>query len=69
MIKWAGVSAIIITYIPRKPTPLGFMLKTLVDAKTGIMLSMELVEGKEYDRNKAFYKEVGHTAAVTLRVA
>lgn len=69
MIMWAGVASIVLTFLPRKPTPLGFMIKTCVDAKTGILLSMELVEGKEIDRLKPFYEEVGHTASVTLRVA
>ena len=46
MVMWAGICAIVLTFLPRKPTPLGFLIKTLVDATTGILLSMELVEGK-----------------------
>jgi Transposase IS4 len=68
MVKWAGVSAIQLTWLPRKPTPLGFLVKTLCDAKTGILLSMELVEGVQFDRNKKYYNDLGHTAAVTVRV-
>lgn len=47
MIMWVGMGNVHLTYIPRKPTPLGIMLKTVVDGSTGILLSCELVESKE----------------------
>lgn len=43
MIMWVGTGDVHITYIPRKPTPLGIMLKTTVDASTGILLGLELM--------------------------
>ena len=39
---------------PRKPTPLGIMLKMAVDAVTGIMVSAKIIEGKEVDANKKY---------------
>ena len=41
-----------ISYVPRKPHPLGFMIKTVVDAKTGILLNVDLVEGSDVDAFK-----------------
>jgi hypothetical protein len=47
MIMWVGTGYVHLTYIPRKPTPLGIMLKTIVDATTGILLGAEIQEAKE----------------------
>ena len=47
MIMWVGGGEVHLKYIPRKPTPLGIMLKTLVDGSTGILLACEIVEAKE----------------------
>ena len=57
-----------LTFMPRKPTPLGFQAKTLCDGSTGIIINAELVEGKETDRQKEFVNEYGHCTAVTLRM-
>lgn len=45
MVFWVG-AAPHLTYLPRKPTPLGIMLKTLVCAITGILLVAEIDKGK-----------------------
>ena len=44
MLMWVGTGDVHLTYIPRKPTPLGIMLKTCCDGNTGILLNAELVE-------------------------
>lgn len=45
MVFWVGIAEGKLMFIPRKPTPLGFMLKTIVDTATGILLNAEIVEG------------------------
>lgn len=49
MVFWVGISEGKLMFIPRKPTPLGFMLKTIVDTATGILLNADIVEGAEED--------------------
>lgn len=66
---WVGTGDVHLTYIPRKPTPLGIMLKSLVDASSGVMLSCELVESKEAMADAKFNKEWGATTGTTLRLA
>ena len=53
MIFWVGLAEGRLIWIPRKPTPLGFMLKTVVDTTSGVLLAAEIVEGKEEDEKKA----------------
>jgi len=45
MVFWTGASEVHQTYLPRKPTPLGLMAKTLVDQATGILVNFEFDEG------------------------
>ena len=47
MIFWTGVSGGHLTYIPRKPTSLGFLLKTVVCGSSGILLRAEISGRKE----------------------
>ena len=54
--------------IIRKPRPIGNEIKNLADAKTNIVLHMELYEGKEYMQNKPYSKDLGATAATCLRL-
>jgi hypothetical protein len=49
MVFWVGVAEGKLMFIPRKPTPLGFMLKTIVDTESGILINAEIVEGAEAD--------------------
>lgn len=68
MVQWEGVSSGHITYIARKPTPLGFELRTLVCGDSGVLLNAELCEGAEAEGKKAWVDDwVKHTAA-TLRL-
>ena len=68
MIWWTGLSSGHLTFLPRKPTPLGFQLKTVVDGSSGVLLALEIVEGKEVDSAKKHVRELGQTCATTLRV-
>lgn len=68
MVAWSGASTGHLTFLPRKPTPLGFMLKTLVCGESCIMVHMELCEGKEIDRKKKYTTEFGATTGTTLRL-
>ncbi len=68
MIFWCGVAEGRLIWIPRKPTPLGFMLKTVVDQSSGVLLEAEIVEGAEIDEKKEFVEQWGKTTATTLRL-
>ena len=48
--EWAGATTAHITFLPRKPTPLGFMMKTLCCAESGVLVSAELCEGARIDQ-------------------
>ena len=54
--------------IIRKPCPVGNKLKTVSDANIHIVLHMELHESKEEMANKDHAKELGATAACSLRL-
>ena len=58
-----------ISFIKRKPKPLGTEFKTLCDTVTGVMVHMEIQEGKEAMRVKTHARELGVTCACTLRLA
>lgn len=68
MVFWVGGGAPHLTIIPRKPTPLGIMLKTLCCAETGIMVNCEVSHAKDAMHSKEFFAEWGHTTATTLRL-
>jgi hypothetical protein len=68
MCFWVGLTSGRLIYLPRKPTPLGVMFKTVCDVDTGMLISMELVEGAEVDAKKEFREEWGATTACTLRL-
>ena len=54
--------------IIRKPRPIGNELKTVSDAKTNIVLHMELNEAKEDMATKPYVAEFGATAACSVRI-
>lgn len=43
MVFWTGTGPVHLTYLPRKPDPLGVMFKVTCCSKTGILLHAELV--------------------------
>ena len=57
-----------LTYIPRKPSPLGVMFKVTCCGETGILLHAELVDGKDVDRLKKYVRDHKPTTACTLRL-
>ena len=68
MIQWAAECGAHLTYLPRKPTPLGIGIKCMVDHTSGIMLCADLLEGKGIDNKKEFVTEYGVATATTLRL-
>ena len=57
-----------ISFVARKPKPLGTEFKVVVDGISGIMLAMDLCEGEEAMRAKDNTGELGVTGATTLRL-
>jgi len=55
-----------LSFIARKPEPLGTEFKNLVDGVTGAMLWLEIQEGKERMKKKQF-QNMGSTAACVMR--
>jgi len=55
-----------LSFIVRKPEPLGTEFKNLVDGVTGTMLWLEIQEGKERIKKKQF-QNMGSTAACVMR--
>jgi Transposase IS4 len=62
------VSPATISYVPRKPHPLGFMIKTVCDTKTGILLNFDFVEGEEIDVFKEYNAQWGKSTGCTMRL-
>ena len=58
-----------ISFVMRKPKPLGTEFKASVDADIGIMIYMEIQEGKDPMRGKEHAPELGVTSACVLRAA
>ncbi|OWY95099.1 hypothetical protein PHMEG_00034987, partial [Phytophthora megakarya] len=57
------------TKIARKPEGKGTELKSIADGESGVLLGLELVEGKDRQRAKQYYREYGEGTAVVLRLA
>ena len=68
MVWWEGISSAHFTFIIRKPTPLGFELRTLVCGDSGVLLNAELCEGKDVEDTKGYVGEWGKHTATTLRL-
>jgi hypothetical protein len=56
------------TKIIRKPEGVGLEAKTAACTETGIIIAIDLVEGKEAQHAKKFHEEYGEGTAVTLRL-
>lgn len=67
MIQWTGPGPHL-THMPRKPVPLGVMLKTVCDAGTRVLLSMEFVEEASLQADKKWARSKGKSTACTLRI-
>lgn len=72
MITWQGKSGPggmpHLSFIARKPAPLGLELKTICDADTGIMMGMEIQEGKIRMARMRYCDRYPATTASTLRL-
>ena len=56
------------TKLPRKPKGVGTEIKSLACGDTGIILKLEIMEGKEANRKKDYFQQYGEGTAVTLRL-
>ncbi|GAX26777.1 hypothetical protein FisN_9Lu068 [Fistulifera solaris] len=57
-----------LSFILRKPKPLGVEYKNVICAKTGILLFQEVQRGKEAMRKSAFSRQIGTNAACAIRL-
>ena len=60
----AGLPAL--TYVSRKPKPMGTEFKCFIDSVLNIMLHIELQEGKVCMSDKNHFKELGAAASCVL---
>ena len=68
MVFWTGLGSAHLTYIPRKPSPLGIMVKVTCCSDSGVLLHAELVEGATVDARKEFVGTFKPTTTCTLRI-
>ena len=66
MVWWTGQGDVHISYIPRKPTPLGIELKTACCGDTSIMVNIDMVEGRRVDGQKAYMDKVEYPSTATM---
>ena len=57
-----------LSYVKRKPKPLGSEVKNVADAQSGCMLFLELQKGKHLMMELPYSKDLGATTAVQLRM-
>lgn len=46
------------SFVPRKPEPIGCEIKSLADGESGVLLFLEIEEGKDAMSRKQYYAEV-----------
>ena len=72
MVSWTGKSGVgglpHLSFIPRKPEPLGVELKTMCDGTSGVCMHMEVQEGKLRMTRKKYHQQYGATTSCTLRL-
>ena len=73
MIQWTGASGPPtgmphMSYVPRKPVPLGCEVKCVADGTSGVMMFLEIQEGKTRMMRARFADEYPATVATTLRM-
>ena len=57
-----------LSYVERKPEPLGAEIKVIADGNMGAFLNLEIQEGAEAHELHEWHDEYGHTAACSLRL-
>ncbi|KAL5467723.1 hypothetical protein EMCRGX_G031988 [Ephydatia muelleri] len=65
---WVAEGMPHVTKIPRKPEGEGAEMKALADGQTKILIRLDVMEGKEHQRKKAFADIGSEGTAVTLRL-
>ena len=72
MFSWTGKVGVNgmphLSFVPRKPEPLGAELKTVCDGSAGVMLHMEVCEGTTRMARKKYVGEEKASTACTLRM-
>lgn len=68
MLGWSGVGEQELTFLPRKPCDLGMMVKSVCCSEVGVMVCLEICEGKEKMKTKEYNKEWGATTGCVLRL-
>jgi hypothetical protein len=75
MSSWKGLSQVYtttgiphVTKIPLKPEGVGAELKALADGETGTLIRLDMMEGKEAMKLKAYNAEVGNGTGCVLRL-
>ena len=58
----------LLSFVERKPEPLGCELKVAADGNSGVFLNLEIQEGAEAHAQQQWFDEYGHTAACSLRL-
>ena len=66
MIFWGGGGNVHLTWLPRKPTPMGACMKLAACDSGGVMLRVEVMESKVVDRKRPFFKEWVASTGTTL---
>ena len=56
------------SFVERKPEPLGAELKVAADGNVGCFLNLEIQEGADAHSKQEYFDEYGHTTAVSLRL-
>ena len=68
IILWGGGGNVHFTWLPRKPTPMGVCMKSATCNSAGVMLRVEVMEGKVVDQKKPFLKGWGTSTGTTLHL-
>jgi hypothetical protein len=68
MIAWTGNGCPHLSYVPRKPEPLGIEIKNLCDATSGVMLFLEIQDNKDMMARKRYRDGFPAAIATTLRL-
>jgi len=72
MFAWKGKSGVgglpHLSFVKRKPEPLGLESKTVCDGESGVMLFMEMQEGTTRMARKDYVDDHQHTTAATMRL-
>ena len=69
MIAWTGNGCPHLSFVPRKPEPLGIEVKNLCDATSGVMLFLEIQDNKDMVARKKHRAAAGDRAGYPAAIA